>query len=198
MRVSRVTPATQKRLTAAAVRQERAELLRSLPPDAAALLHSQAAEGSTWLRVPRRREYVLDDAVWTVCMRRRLLYLDPGRQQGRPCAHRPRHGGPCGCRGAQAYGSHAVCCPHGPGFVRRHHRCRDALAAWYKEFLGAEGVLTEQHVPRWDVANPDGTTETAILGVVLPAVGVAAGTLHVGVSIVEPTTTDAAALRLRA
>ena len=40
--------------------------------------------------------------------------------------------------------------------------------------------------------------QTAILDVVLPAAGVAAGTLHVDVSIVEPTTTDAAALRLRA
>jgi hypothetical protein len=142
---------------------------------------------------------VLSDDEFCVALRRRLLYEDPAGQQGRPCTHKAHKAERCcGNTTRQKYGSHAVCCEKGPGFTRRHHRCRDALADWCKAQVGPEGVLKEQHVRHWDRLSQGGETERAILDVVLPSNPAGAGPIHIDISIVEPTTSDQSLARSRA
>ena len=188
---------TQKAMTTSLVTKQRKSLLTSLDADGAALFHSQGLEGAAWLRPPRGAHHAMSDDVFCVCLRRRLLYDDPGGQGSQPCCHKAaKTERSCGSTQRQKYGSHAVCCAKGPGFCRRHHRCRDTLASWCCQNIDA-GTLKEQHIPRFDRQGPLGL-ERGVLDVVLPQNPVTHGPLYIDVTIVEATTADETAARARA
>lgn len=144
---------------------------------------------------PGRTEHLMGDDDFIVCLRRRLLYEDPAAQGQEPCAHRAvSTNRVCGSTARRRYGIHAVCCSCGPGFVRRHNECRDALRAWLGEEKGEANVTTEQHIPGWDRATSQGI-EHAVLDVVLVS---ATGRVAVDVSVAEATSSDDRTSRARA
>jgi hypothetical protein len=140
----------------------------------------------------------MTDDEFCVCFRRRLLFEDPAGQGEQPCAHRAKAATrTCGSTDRRKWGSHALCCEKGPGFSRRHNRCRDTFAGWCSANLDQE-ALTEQHIPEWDRPDGKGGVERAILDVVLPQNPAGPGRISIDVSVVEPTSADVAAARARA
>ena len=104
----------------------------------------------------------MPDAHFLVVLRRRLLF--PVCELGATCKHRTKNGRVCGAP-LDSFGMHALCCGIGGARVHRHNSLRDWAASMYTDCVGAVTNI-EQHVPEWDVVDPDsGETEQAILDV---------------------------------
>ena len=92
-------------------------------------------------------------------------------------------------------GHHAEVCEVGGGTVGKHDRLRDWLAKWISD-VGARPTKTEQIVPRWACARPDGSIQEARLDVsFIAATGHRA---YVDVSVVAASTADPERQRRRA
>ena len=158
----------QRDYTVPLQKQAQTILLQALPPEAAALVRSQCDLGaSSWLHPPRRNEHKIEDDVFIVSVRRRLLFDDPAAAEGRPCQHKAADAAtPCGATDNQVLGAHAVSCGIGPGRIRRHDEVKGVLADWLRERHGVEAVHVEQHIPAWDKVTDEGAKH-AVLDIVL-------------------------------
>ena len=191
---------TQKLITKSLRNRKHKQLLEQLSLedlDGKCLLDSQMLEGAAWLRCPKDAGTSMSNDEFCVCLRRRLLYVDPAAQGATPCVLRAaRSSNVCGHIGPGKYGRHPVCCDKGPGFHHRHDGCRDDLAKWCSDTFRTE-ANTEQHIPRWDRHGPRGL-ERAVLDVVLLDNPAAPGPLNIDISIIEATSPDPDEARSRA
>ena len=171
----------QKRLTQPAQQQRRARLLASLPASEAASLRSAGGKGAgAFLLPPTRQDHLLADEHLQPALALRLrLPLPEGASP--TCLRRRSDGTACGCD-LRADPGHAVGCPVGGLAIGKHDGVRDWLAGWLAE-RGAAGVDTEQAVPAWDRARPDGSVEAARLDVTY--VDPVAGRQYVDVTVTD-------------
>ena len=172
---------SQRKLAAARVEAAAGDILDSVAPSTAAVIHSAGGAGAAgWLKLPSLPGDYFLDAQFSIAVRTRL-HLDIPGSTG-PCRHRKKDGSMCG-EPLDSKGTHARSCPFGGWLVRRHDAACAVLADWCRQ-QGCQ-VDIEVVLP---MAHPDRLEARMDLIVRAPAV---TGPVRVDLTVVSALSVEA-------